>query len=202
MVTKRVVCVIAALTLATACGTTPVPTSAPVIPTPTATSSTTSDTSTSTPTSTVETDPPLTVPADLAGISTATVEARLKSLGFTAIRYVDSASNQVTPGPSWIVDSVDSAGTGVARSSTVVVHVVAPVQAPPPAPPKVTTPKPMPPKTVAPPAPPKTTPPKPAPAPYYANCSAARAAGAAPLHVGDPGYRAALDRDKDGVACE
>ena len=37
---------------------------------------------------------------------------------------------------------------------------------------------------------------------YYQNCTAARAAGAAPLHVGDPGYRAGLDRDKDGVACE
>ena len=37
---------------------------------------------------------------------------------------------------------------------------------------------------------------------YYANCTAARAAGAAPLHRGDPGYRPALDRDGDGVACE
>src|SRR5947209_8779929 len=37
---------------------------------------------------------------------------------------------------------------------------------------------------------------------YYANCSEARAAGAAPLHVGDPGYRSGLDRDGDGVACE
>lgn len=37
---------------------------------------------------------------------------------------------------------------------------------------------------------------------YYANCDAARAAGAAPLHVGDPGYRTGLDRDHDGVACE
>jgi len=37
---------------------------------------------------------------------------------------------------------------------------------------------------------------------YYANCAAARAAGAAPLHVGEPGYRKALDRDGDGVACE
>ena len=36
----------------------------------------------------------------------------------------------------------------------------------------------------------------------YANCTAARAAGAAPLHRGDAGYRAALDRDGDGVACE
>jgi len=37
---------------------------------------------------------------------------------------------------------------------------------------------------------------------YYANCTAARAAGAAPIHVGQPGYRTALDGDKDGVACE
>jgi hypothetical protein len=37
---------------------------------------------------------------------------------------------------------------------------------------------------------------------YYANCTEAWDAGAAPLYVGDPGYRPALDRDKDGVACE
>lgn len=37
---------------------------------------------------------------------------------------------------------------------------------------------------------------------YYENCAAARAAGVAPLRRGDPGYRAGLDRDDDGVACE
>lgn len=37
---------------------------------------------------------------------------------------------------------------------------------------------------------------------FYKNCAAAKAAGAAPLHRGDPGYRTALDRDGDGVACE
>lgn len=36
----------------------------------------------------------------------------------------------------------------------------------------------------------------------YPNCDAVRAAGAAPLHRGDPGYRAGLDADDDGVACE
>ena len=36
----------------------------------------------------------------------------------------------------------------------------------------------------------------------YANCAAARAAGAAPLTTDDPGYAAHLDRDDDGVACE
>ena len=29
-----------------------------------------------------------------------------------------------------------------------------------------------------------------------------RAAGKDPLYRGDPGYRAALDRDSDGIACE
>lgn len=37
---------------------------------------------------------------------------------------------------------------------------------------------------------------------YYANCSAARAAGAAPVRSGDPGYSSKLDRDGDGVGCE
>ncbi|AMS06163.1 DUF1524 domain-containing protein [Acidipropionibacterium acidipropionici] len=36
----------------------------------------------------------------------------------------------------------------------------------------------------------------------YKNCAAARAAGAAPIHRGDPGYSSRLDRDGDGVACE
>jgi hypothetical protein len=37
---------------------------------------------------------------------------------------------------------------------------------------------------------------------YYKNCDAARAAGAAPIYAGEPGYRLDLDRNKDGVACE
>lgn len=37
---------------------------------------------------------------------------------------------------------------------------------------------------------------------YFQNCSAARGAGVAPIRRGQPGYRAGLDRDDDGVACE
>lgn len=37
---------------------------------------------------------------------------------------------------------------------------------------------------------------------YYPNCAAARAAGAAPLHRGQPRYRPGLDHDHDGIACE
>jgi Excalibur calcium-binding domain/Protein of unknown function (DUF1524) len=60
------------------------------------------------------------------------------------------------------------------------------------------------PRTAASPAPQ----PAPAPAPpagstiYYANCDAVRAAGAAPIHRGDPGYASKLDRDGDGIGCE
>ena len=36
----------------------------------------------------------------------------------------------------------------------------------------------------------------------FANCSQARAAGAAPVRAGDPGYGRHLDRDGDGVGCE
>ena len=61
----------------------------------------------------------------------------------------------------------------------------------------------------APPAQPRAAPtaaqvvPAPAPATaYYANCAAARAAGAAPLRAGQPGYREKMDGDGDGVACE
>nr|WP_315458011.1 excalibur calcium-binding domain-containing protein [uncultured Sphingorhabdus sp.] len=37
---------------------------------------------------------------------------------------------------------------------------------------------------------------------YFANCTAARAAGAAPVRAGQPGYARHLDRDGDGVGCE
>ena len=49
----------------------------------------------------------------------------------------------------------------------------------------------------------------PTPAPFfgggqgaYENCTAARAAGAAPVYRGDPGYGPHLDRDNDGIGCE
>ena len=80
----------------------------------------------------------------------------------------------------------------------------APVQkAPEPAPvvpePVVPEPVPVAPAPVAP--APKPAGPA-APAAAFANCSAAKAAGAAPLYAGSPGYAPKLDRDGDGVACE
>lgn len=57
-------------------------------------------------------------------------------------------------------------------------------------------------------APTRTLTPEPTRAPdapavvYYENCAAVRSAGQAPLRRDDPGYRAGLDRDDDGIACE
>lgn len=36
----------------------------------------------------------------------------------------------------------------------------------------------------------------------YRNCTEARAAGAAPIRIGEAGYGPHLDRDGDGIACE
>jgi len=37
---------------------------------------------------------------------------------------------------------------------------------------------------------------------FYSGCREVRAAGAAPLHRGQPGYREGMDGDGDGIACE
>lgn len=63
---------------------------------------------------------------------------------------------------------------------------------------------------VATPTPPAEPVPAPAPASsspspstvHYASCAEARAVGAAPVLVGQPGYRSGLDGDGDGIACE
>ena len=36
----------------------------------------------------------------------------------------------------------------------------------------------------------------------YAGCNDVRALGKAPLYAGQPGYRADMDGDGDGIACE
>lgn len=48
----------------------------------------------------------------------------------------------------------------------------------------------------------RTPAPAPEPEVFYKNCAAARAAGAAPIYRGQPGYRSKLDADGDGIACD
>lgn len=37
---------------------------------------------------------------------------------------------------------------------------------------------------------------------FYKNCTEVKAAGAAPIRPGDPGWQQKFDRDGDGVGCE
>lgn len=100
-------------------------------------------------------------------------------------------TNQQAPAPAPAV--VEPAPAAVAPAPA----PVAPVPAPAPPAPAPVAPAPAAPAPVAP------APAAPAPAAaYYANCTAAKAAGAAPLYAGQAGYRPALDRDSDGIACE
>lgn len=121
-----------------------------------------------------------------------------------------AGSSTITTTSATTVASVTTApeALSLAPTTTVDVPVVPPVPtttlAPPPPPPPAIVPVPT--TTVDIPIPPSVQlPPPPAPAPagaYYPNCKAAKAAGAAPLYRGDPGYSSDLDRDGDGVACE
>jgi hypothetical protein len=143
-------------------------------------------TPTTTTTTTTPTVQPVTLPIDSTGKAATVIEQQLRSLGFAAVRFLDPVGKQVVVDPSWTVVSVDGAGGSYRPDTVVIVRVDKPAPLPPA--PELPVPEPV-----------EEPPPA---AEYYANCSAARAAGAAPLHRGDPGYRAALDRDKDGVACE
>jgi hypothetical protein len=93
------------------------------------------------------------------------------------VRHLADATPTPTPTPSAVA----------AVPAEVVAPAPAPYVAPAPAPAPYVAPAPA---------------PAPAPAAYYANCSAVKAAGAAPIHAGQPGYSRSLDRDGDGIACE
>lgn len=94
-------------------------------------------------------------------------------------------------------DAAKAAGLGLWGAPCAGADTIAPPPPPPPAPKPTYNPPPQP-------APQPVQPVQPDPPvdAYYANCDAVRAAGAAPLYSGQPGYRPALDRDKNGVACE
>ena len=135
------------------------------------------------------------------------------------IRVADATTTTERVGPTSTAAPTTSAPTTTTASTTTVATTttakptttVAPTTTAPPPPP------PPPPTTAPPPPPPPPPPPTvayvPPPAPVapplpeggsvsYKNCDAARAAGAAPVMVGEPGYGKHLDRDGDGIGCE
>ena len=118
-------------------------------------------------------------------------------------RVLDGCADQLVPTSEKEVVVVAAAETGAKLETSAEAAVVVPAPADvAPAPYVAPAPAPY----VAP-APAPYVPPAPAPAPpaaaaYYANCTAVRQAGAAPIYAGQPGYSRKLDRDGDGVACE
>lgn len=117
--------------------------------------------------------------------------------------YLKYAANAASPALAAAEAAAKQAASGLwGPPCNGTIDAPAPTPTPTPAP----TPAPAAPATKAAPAPPPVETTEEAPEPdhsaYYANCSAAKAAGAAPLYRGEPGYRSALDRDGDGVACE
>jgi hypothetical protein len=128
-------------------------------------------------------------------ISSTELRSLMAGLGDAAEAYCPEA---VSKDPGLLNDAY-AAGVPMLRSSTTTTAAPTTTTTAPPPPPTTAPPPPPPP-------PPTTAPPPPPPPPtndvYYANCDAARAAGAAPVYRGDPGYRSGLDRDNDGVGCE
>ncbi|MER8092039.1 excalibur calcium-binding domain-containing protein [Streptomyces goshikiensis] len=121
---------------------------------------------------------------------------------WTVCFQTPAADSPVTPATA-VELSLVAPGTdcperaGAARQAS---KAPAPAASPTPARTAVPVSTPVPPK----PKQPQTPPPandEPEPV-FFKNCDAAKAAGKAPVRRGQPGYRDALDRDKDGIACD
>jgi hypothetical protein len=146
--------------------------------------------------------PKVTVPGDLVGQNADLAYDELSRLGIVDINYTsDDVGSRVAPLlENWLVIKVEPAPGTVVLTTDKVVITITQKQVPvaPVAPPAVSAPAPAPVLSPVDSSPGGST----GGSAYYRNCAAARAAGVAPLHRGDPGYRSGLDRDGDGIACE
>jgi hypothetical protein len=144
-----------------------------------------------------------TLPDGLTGMDSASARDQLEEQGFlVTIESVDG--RMVIVESNW---NVVSASLRDAKNVLLRVAKPTPTTTTPPDPADTPTTIETPTAEIPPePAPDPTTVEEPVPAPapdtYYANCAEARAAGAAPMTAGEPGYRPGLDRDKDGIACD
>ncbi|WP_353707360.1 DUF1524 domain-containing protein [Cellulosimicrobium sp. ES-005] len=113
-------------------------------------------------------------------------------------RILTTCPDQLLPAADGAVGSYVQAEAAAEPPAPEPVPVPDPVVVPEPETAPVIVPDPAP---APPPAPTPQPEPEPAPA-FYKNCDAVRAAGAAPIYEGQPGYSRKLDRDGDGVGCE
>jgi hypothetical protein len=153
------------------------------------------------------------IPRDLLGKSLAEARDELASVGFHTIAVESADGRPIAGDPASTVVAVGGPGAVVPLSTTILLRV----GDPPTAAPRVTVPVTEPPATTQADTPRAIPPTAPPPRPgassptttttatevvYYRNCGQVRRAGAAPLHIGRPGYRPELDKDGDGVACD
>ncbi|MEY2570724.1 MAG: hypothetical protein QOE63_1074 [Acidimicrobiaceae bacterium] len=136
----------------------------------------------------------ITVPVFAGLVALGGVGAATGSGDQPAIVKAGPSTTVVAPRTTERHASTTQAPTTTTSTTTSTTTTVPPTTAPPTTAPPTTATFVAPPET----EPPATQPPD----VYYANCTAARNAGAAPIYRGQPGYRAALDRDNDGIACE
>ncbi|WP_018686997.1 excalibur calcium-binding domain-containing protein [Actinokineospora enzanensis] len=148
---------------------------------------------------------PVAVPADLVGKNAAEARKTLTDLGITSVDYKSVDGRTVVIPENWTVTAVEDTTEGRARRIVLRVDKPQPTTTPRPTTTAATTapaPPPVEPDVPTPDLPdPGTDVPPPAEV-YYKNCAAAKAAGAAPIHRGQPGYRSQLDGDGDGTACD
>jgi hypothetical protein len=113
-------------------------------------------------------------------------------------------TNQMAPSVAAPVEPVEEAPPVVEPVAPAPAPVVPEPVAPPVVAPAPVAPAPAPAPVAPAPAPvaPAPAPVAPAPVAPFPNCDAVRAAGAAPIYAGSPGFQSKLDRDGDGVACE
>lgn len=113
-----------------------------------------------------------------------------------------SPSSEPVGAPDPVIEPIETPPEVEAPVEPPIVETPLAIVEAPPAPAPVVEAPPAPPE----PAPaPVVEPPAPAPAApvvTYANCDEVKAAGAAPLSSGQPGYQKKLDRDGDGIACD
>ncbi|MGN0124785.1 MULTISPECIES: excalibur calcium-binding domain-containing protein [Rhodococcus] len=131
----------------------------------------------------------------------------------TTAKPTTTTPRTTTPAPTTTSDSpavvplVPQVGTTVVETTTEYTPPPAPAYTPPatteytPPPTPEYTPPPVT-QYTPPPAPAYTPPPVQQPSVSYKNCSEAKAAGAAPILRGEPGYASRLDKDNDGIACD
>lgn len=134
-------------------------------------------------------------PKPAAEVTTSTAVSTTPAAKTTTPAPTTTTTAPVTTAPTTVAPAAASVAPTSVAPPAATEAVVVPVAPPEPEAPPVqrVVPEPEPEPEVKAPAPRSVS---------YANCAAVRAAGAAPIYSGDPGYSKKLDRDGDGVACE